>query len=197
MEENNNNLNQTAQEITEKCIREILLAHNIDLEDPNFKRTPERAAKSFSQFLKGYQECELTQIFRSSFPSKLQEMLIIRAIPVYGLCPHHLLPVEMKVWIGCIPKGTVLGLSKFKRLVKVIGQKPLLQEELTEIIADKILDHLKPLGVMVVVEGHHMCMSMRGIEQENSKVTTSAVRGSFKKHEVRMEFLNLIGVDKK
>lgn len=192
-----NNLNPTAQEITEKCIREILLAHNIDLDDPNFKRTPERAARAFSQFLRGYEECEITQIFRSSFPSKLKEMLIVRAIPVYSLCPHHLLPVEMRIWVGCIPNGKVLGLSKFRRLVKVIGQKSLLQEELTEIIADKILENLKPLGVMVVIDGHHMCMCMRGIEHENAQVTTSAVRGSFKEHEARAEFLNLIGVDRK
>lgn len=175
----------------------MLLAHNIDLEDPNFKRTPERAARAFSQFLRGYQDCELTQIFRSSFPSKHQEMLIIRAIPVYSFCPHHVLPVEMKVWIGCIPNGRVLGLSKFRRLVKIIGQKPLLQEELTEVIADKILENLKPLGVMVVIDGHHMCMCMRGIEHQDAMVTTSAVRGTFKEHVVRMEFINLIGVDRK
>lgn len=184
-------------EKTINLFKEMLEANNIDLNDPNFLKTPTRAGKAFHQFLKGYTQEEIDEVLSHSFPSKLNDMVIIRDIPAYMLCPHHLLPCFLRINIGYIPNGTVLGLSKFKRLAKIITQKPLLQEELTEILADIIYNNLKPDGVMITVVGKHMCMCMRGIEQPDSKVSTSAVRGNFVNHQTKSEFLDLInGEDK-
>ncbi len=179
-------------EKTIELVKSILVCNNIDLTDPNFKDTPTRAGKFFHQFLKGYTEEEVQAIFKSSFPSKLNDMMIIKNIPAYGLCPHHVCPVSMRIWIGYIPHESVLGLSKFRRLVKLLAQKPILQEELTEVIADYIVKYLKPDGVIVVINGNHMCMSMRGIEQPDAEATSSAVRGNFKNHKTKSEFLSLI-----
>ena len=181
-------------EKTINLVKNILECNEINLQDPNFKDTPTRAGKFFHQFLKGYSEAELKEVFKSSFPSSLNDMTIIKNIPAYSLCPHHLANVSMRVWIGYIPKGKVLGLSKFRRVIKILTQKPYLQEEFTEVLADTINKYLEPDGVMVVVTGAHMCMRMRGIEQPDAEVTTSAVRGNFNLHETRAEFLQLIGV---
>lgn len=181
-------------EKTIEKIKEILECNGIDLNDPNFINTPTRAGKVFHQFLKGYTQKEIDEVLSHSFPSKLNDMVIIRDIPAYMFCPHHLLPCILRINIGYIPKGTVLGLSKFKRLVKILTQKAFLQEEITETIADVLEEKLEPEGIIVTITGQHMCMCMRGIEQPDSKVSTSTVRGVFKIHEVRDEALKLIGV---
>jgi GTP cyclohydrolase I len=176
----------------ENLLAEVFDRLDVDLKDENWLKTPTRFAKVLLQFFSGYTEEDLQEIFESSFSSKLNDMVIIKNIPVYGFCPHHVLPVSMRVNIGYIPNGRVLGLSKFKRIAKMLAQVPILQEEYTEKIADVIMEHLKPDGVMVTVTGQHMCMCMRGVEQHDAKVTTSAQRGNFKQHETRMEFLSLI-----
>jgi GTP cyclohydrolase I len=164
------------------------------LNDPNFKDTPERAGKLLYQFLSGYTDEEIKELFKSSFPSSLNDMVIIENIQSYGLCPHHLAQVSMKVWIGYIPKGNVLGLSKFCRLAKLVAKKPLLQEEYVNTLADLLMENLKPEGVIVLSKGKHSCMRMRGVEQHQSKTSMSAVRGAFTRHDTKSEFYQIIGL---
>ena len=178
--------------IVEGAIMDILAYYKISLADENFKDTPYRTAKVYDEFLKGYSEEDIEKIMSKSFPSELREMTVVKDIPATTLCPHHLLPVLLRVTIGYIPNGRVLGLSKFNRLVKLIAKAPLLQEDLTKILADTINDYLKPFGVIVVVSGKHTCMIIRGIEQPDAEVTTSSVRGVFDdNHNIKMEFFKV------
>jgi GTP cyclohydrolase IA len=181
-------------EKTIELCRDILTTNRIDLNDPNFKDTPKRAGKFLHQFLNGYTEEEVKELFKSSFPSELKDMVVIENIKVYGLCPHHLAPVEMKVWIGYIPSGKVLGLSKFCRLAKLIAKKPMLQEDYVRELAHVLMQNLQPDGVIVLSKGKHSCMRMRGVEQHNSKTSMAAVRGAFKLHDTRTEFYQIIGL---
>lgn len=179
---------------TENFLACLLQSCGIDLTDKNWIDTPIRFAKVLHQFIEGYSNEELEKIFKSSFPSNLDGMVIVENIPVFGLCPHHLLPVIMRVWVGYIPDGQVLGVSKFRRIVKMMAQKPSLQEQLTVEIADVIMKYLKPQGVMVVIKAQHLCMAMRGVEQPDARVATSAVRGNFERPDTRKEFMDIISL---
>ena len=173
-------------------IKSILQYYDIDLSDENFKDTPKRSAKVFDEFLRGYSEEDIKVIMDKSFPTTLSEMVVVKDIPACVLCPHHLLPAILRVTIGYIPNGRALGLSKFNRLVKLISKAPLLQEDLTEKIANTLMTYLKASGCIVVVHGKHTCMVIRGIQQPDAEVTTSAVRGTFDtSHDVRMEFYKI------
>ena len=124
-------------------------------------------------------------------------MVIIKDIHTYSMCPHHLLPVEMIIHVGYVPKGKVLGLSKIPRLVELYARRPVLQEQLAVDIADSMMYYLKPLGVAVVIKGRHYCMIMRGVQKRESWTITSCVRGVFRdpKEKARDEFLKLINHD--
>lgn len=179
----------------ENLLATVFNWYGINLNDENWNKTPTRYAKVLDQFLKKCQNEEIEEIFKHSFPSTLKDMTIIKEIPVFSFCPHHMLPTKFITTIGYIPNGRVLGLSKFKRVAKMIGAFPTLQEQYTNDLADLFMKYLDAKGVMVVVKGEHMCMRMRGIEQPDAEVESSAVRGEFEKHETRMEFLSLIGKD--
>jgi GTP cyclohydrolase I len=120
-------------------------------------------------------------------------MILVRDIEMYSLCEHHLLPFYGRCHVAYIPNGKVIGLSKLPRIVDVFARRLQMQERLTNQIADTIQDYLKPKGVGVVIEAYHLCMMMRGVQKQNSKTVTSAMRGGFKRFsKTRMEFLRLI-----
>ena len=164
-------------------------------EDPNREgilKTPERAAKALQYLTHGY-DLNASEILKSAmFEEDYSQMVIVKDIEVYSLCEHHLLPFFGKAHIAYIPNGHIVGLSKIPRVVDVFARRLQVQERLTNEIRDCIQDALNPAGVAVVIECKHMCMSMRGIQKQNSVTTTSAFTGAFRKEETRSEFLKLI-----
>lgn len=154
--------------------------------------TPKRVVKMWNEIYAGYKK-DPKELFKAVFESTSDEMVIVKEIPFYSHCEHHMVPFFGKVAIGYIPNGKVLGLSKFARLVEIYAKRLQIQEVLTTQIADNIVKYLQPKGVMVVINAEHLCMSMRGIKKPGSNTTTSATRGVFRdEHETRQEFLNLI-----
>lgn len=165
-------------------------------EDPDREgllRTPERVAKSLAWLTRGY-EMDVAHVVGSGvFDSEgASNMVMVRDIELYSLCEHHMLPFYGKAHVAYIPNGKIVGLSKLPRIVEVFARRLQVQERLTEQIAGAIDDVLQPQGVGVVIEAYHLCMMMRGVEKQNSKTLTSAVRGSFRSDQkTREEFLTL------
>lgn len=158
------------------------------------RKTPKRAADAFRFFTSGYKQDLKSVVNDAIYNEKSNNMVILKDINFYSLCEHHLLPFFGKCHIGYIPNGKVIGLSKLPRIVNMYARRLQLQERITAQIADAINQVLKPKGVAVVIEAMHMCMSMRGVEKEDSKTITSTVLGSFAKNrKTREEFLKLIG----
>jgi len=162
-------------------------------ERPGLKDTPQRVARMFSEILGGLKENPAKQL-QAIQSEKHDEMVLIKNIPLYSMCEHHLLPFAGVAHIAYIPKaGRIVGLSKIARVVDILCRRLQIQERLTKQIADLIMEHLKPLGVMVVIEAEHMCMSMRGPKKPKSSTVTSALRGSFRtKSATRSEAMILI-----
>jgi len=155
-------------------------------------KTPERVAKALLYLTQGY-DLDATEILNSAmFKEDYSQMVIVKDIEVYSMCEHHMLPFFGKAHIAYIPNGYVVGLSKIPRVVDVFARRLQVQERLTNEIRDSIQDTLNPLGVGVVIECRHLCMSMRGVQKQNSVTTTSAFTGEFLKEKTRGEFLNLI-----
>ncbi len=155
-------------------------------------KTPERAAKALQYLTHGY-DLNAAEILKSAmFKEDYSQMVIVKDIEVYSMCEHHMLPFFGKAHIAYIPKGYIVGLSKIPRVVDVFARRLQVQERLTNEIRDCIQDTLQPAGVAVVIECKHMCMSMRGIQKQNSVTTTSAFTGEFEKETTRSEFLRLI-----
>lgn len=155
--------------------------------------TPKRVSKMYEEIFAGYEQ-KPEEVLGTCFATDNSEMVVVRDIDYYSTCEHHMVPFFGKVHIGYVPNGKVLGLSKFARLVEIFARRLQIQEQMTEQIAAAIEEHLKPHGVIVVVEGQHLCMMMRGVQKLNSTTTTSAVRGNFKTQpETRQEFFNIIG----
>lgn len=177
----------------EKQIREILKAIGENPDRPGLKRTPERMARSLEFLTQGYKQDINSIIKNAVFEDECDEMIIVRNIEFYSLCEHHVLPFYGKCHIGYIPDGKIFGVSKLARIVDIFARRLQLQERLTRQIAKTILDSIKPEGVAVVMEAQHMCMTMRGIEKQESMMVTSAMLGSFRTDQAtRSEFLNLI-----
>ena len=155
--------------------------------------TPQRVARMFSEILGGVKENPAKQL-QMIQGEKHDEMVLIKNIPLYSMCEHHLLPFAGVAHIAYIPKGgRIVGLSKIARVVDIFSRRLQVQERLTKQIADLIMEHLKPLGVMVVIEAEHMCMSMRGAKKPKSLTITSALRGSFRTHSAtRSEAMSFI-----
>ncbi|HDT11426.1 MAG TPA: GTP cyclohydrolase I FolE [bacterium] len=164
-----------------------------DPERPGIKRTPERVADMFREILGGTEENPAEHL-TVMHGEKHDEMVLIKNIPLYSMCEHHLLPFAGVAHVAYIPKGgRIVGLSKIARVVECLSRRLQVQERLTKQIADIIDEHLKPLGVMVVIEAEHMCMSMRGAKKPKSITVTSAVRGSFRTSSAtRSEAMTLI-----
>jgi len=164
-------------------------------EDPDREgllKTPERVAKAMQFLTRGYQESVADVVGDAIFREEHQNMVMVRDIELYSLCEHHLLPFFGRAHVAYIPDGRIVGLSKLPRLVDVFARRLQVQERLTEEIADAIADVLAPLGVGVVIEAYHLCMMMRGVEKQNSRTITSALRGVFRDDaRTREEFLAL------
>lgn len=167
-------------------------------EDPNREgllKTPERVAKALQFLTHGY-NLNAEEILKSAmFKEDYSQMVLVKDIEVYSMCEHHMLPFFGKAHIAYIPNGHIVGLSKIPRVVDVFARRLQVQERLTNEIRDCIDNTLKPAGVAVVIECKHMCMSMRGIQKQNSVTTTSAFTGEFMNDTTRSEFLRLISAD--
>lgn len=177
----------------ERAIREILIAIGEDPERDGLRGTPSRIADMYEELFSGLSQDPVEILREAEFTTPHQEMVIVRDIPFYSMCEHHLLPFYGKVHIGYIPSRKVAGLSKFARAVEALSRRPQIQERLTTQIADAIMEALEPQGVGVIVEAEHLCMIMRGVEKPGSFITTSAMRGLFRRSPLtRSEFLTLI-----
>jgi len=155
--------------------------------------TPKRAAAAFRFLNKGYDE-NLEEVLNDAvFDADTEDMVIVKNIELYSLCEHHLLPFIGKCHLGYLPTGKVLGLSKMARIVDMYARRLQIQERLTKQIADAIQEAIGAKGVAVVIEAQHLCMMMRGVEKQNSVMTTSVMLGKFREHiSTRAEFLNLV-----
>jgi GTP cyclohydrolase IA len=177
----------------EKAIRDILTAIGEDPDRKDLQNTPQRVAEMYEEIFSGIKqkpEAELEVILEQ----RHQEIILLKGIPLYSICEHHLLPFLGRAHIAYIPKnGRVTGLSKLARVADILSKRPQVQERLTTQIADIIMSKLKPQGCMVVIEAEHMCMSMRGIKKPGTMTVTSAVRGIFQANEkTRAEALSLM-----
>ena len=174
-------------------IRQLLAELGEDPTREGLVRTPTRVAKSLAFLTSGYR-ANIDEVLNDAlFTVDYNEMVIVKDIDFYSLCEHHLLPFFGKCHIAYIPKTRVIGLSKIPRLVDVFARRLQIQERMTNQIAETIREKIDPLGVAVVCEGTHLCMSMRGVEKQNSCAVTSAMLGAFQDNaRTRMEFLELI-----
>jgi GTP cyclohydrolase I len=177
----------------EDLIRQLLTELGEDPDREGLLRTPLRVAKAMKFLTSGY-DADIDQVLNNAlFSVDYSEMVIVRDIDFYSLCEHHLLPFFGKCHIAYLPHKRVIGLSKIPRLVDVFARRLQIQERMTNQIAETIREKIEPLGVAVVVEGTHLCMSMRGVEKQNSFAVTSAMLGGFRDNaRTRMEFLELI-----
>ncbi len=177
-------------EATAYALKEGIGEENIDPEA--MKNTPDRVARAYAELFAGYEQDPIGILSRV-FEDPYDEMVIVKDIPMYSMCEHHMLPFIGFVSIGYIPDGQLLGISKFARLVEIYARRLQLQERLTAQIANALMEHVKPLGVGVVVQAEHTCMTMRGINKPGTQTSTSAMRGIFKEDaKTRSEFLRLI-----
>lgn len=173
-------------------IKRLLELLGSDIKDPNFEETPQRVVKMLKHFFRNEQKEVIANISRKVFPSDNDQLVIVKDIECFGMCPHHLLPVVYNVAIGYVPKGKVLGLSKLARLAIAVCSFPKLQEDITREITDELEKMLETLGVMVVMKGKHGCMRCRGVEMDASAITSDC-RGVLRtKPAARMEFLELL-----
>lgn len=176
----------------EKAVTEILLAVGEDIEREGLVKTPVRVAKMYAELLAGMR-VDPTEHLGSVFSEKYDEIVLLRDIPFYSICEHHLMPFIGTAHIAYLPSGMVLGVSKLARIVDDFARRLQLQERLTEQIADFMMKSLKPQGVAVVLEASHSCMTIRGIKKPGSVMVTSALRGTFKRDpRSRSEVLSLI-----
>lgn len=168
-------------------------------EDPNREglvKTPVRAAKALKFLTHGYGLDPRAILESALFKEDYKQIVVVKDIEIYSMCEHHLLPFFGKAHVGYIPNGTIVGLSKIPRVVEAFARRLQLQERLTTQIKDCLEDVLHPLGVAVVIECQHLCMSMRGIQKQNSVTTTSEFTGAFlNQWNTRQEFMHLIGAD--
>ncbi len=174
-------------------VRELLVELGEDPEREGLVKTPQRVAKSLTYLTRGYRQNLKKVVNGAKFTSGTNHMVILKDIELYSLCEHHMLPFYGTCAIGYISKGKVLGVSKLARIVDMFARRLQIQERMTEQIADAIMKEVDAEGVGVVIRAKHLCMMMRGVEKQNSEMTTSAVLGSFRSDEkVRAEFLSLI-----
>ena len=182
----------TIEELQEHY-KEILRLLGEDPQREGLLKTPMRVAKAMQDLTRGYQTDPIAILNSAKFQEPYNQMVIVKDINFHSLCEHHMLPFYGKAHVAYIPNGYITGLSKIARVVDAFSHRLQVQERMTLQIKDCIQEALKPLGVMVVVEARHMCMQMRGVDQESSKTVTSAFCGAFDREKTRMEFLSLIG----
>ncbi|ARJ55755.1 GTP cyclohydrolase I FolE [Campylobacter cuniculorum] len=181
----------------ENCVKTILELIGENPQREGLLKTPTRIFKTYEFLTSGYKQ-DIDEILNGAlFESSNNEMILVRDIEFYSLCEHHLLPFFGRVHVAYIPNSKVVGLSKIPRLVEVFARRLQIQEQLTEQIADALMQNVGAKGVGVVIEARHMCIEMRGIQKANSTTSTSALRGLFLKNEkTREEFFTLINSPK-
>lgn len=193
---------QKTDQYDQSCVAQLATHYKEILrllgEDPNREgllRSPERIAKAMLFFTGGYGQ-DPDQILRSAiFHEDYKQMVVVKDIELYSLCEHHMVPFVGKAHVAYIPNGTIVGLSKIPRVVDAFARRLQVQERLTQQIKDCIQRTLNPLGVAVVIEAQHMCMSMRGVQKQNSVTTTSDFTGAFMNDpKTREEFMHIIGL---
>ena len=179
-----------------KAVEEILLAVGEDVHREGLRQTPERVARMYTELLAGMLEDPSIHL-QSVFTEQYDEIVLLRDIPFYSICEHHLLPFIGQAHVAYLPTGKVLGVSKLARIVDNFAHRLQAQERLTSQIADFLMQNLKPLGVAVVLQASHGCMTIRGIRKPGSVMVTSALRGTFKKDaRSRAEVLQLMHNDR-
>jgi GTP cyclohydrolase IA len=177
----------------EDLVREMLVRLGEDPERQGLLKTPERVDRSMTWLTRGYGMSVEAVLGDALFDEDHHNMVIVKDIEMYSLCEHHMLPFFGKVHVAYIPNGRIVGLSKVPRIVEVFARRLQVQERLTSQIAEALAEVLQPQGVGVVIEAHHLCMMMRGVEKQNSKTLTSAMHGVFLTDlRTREEFLRLI-----
>ena len=179
----------------ERAVREILLAIGEDPDRDGLLRTPKRVAEMYAEICAGLHE-DPAQHLVTTFEANHDELVLVRDIPLYSICEHHLVAFHGRAHVGYIPgaDGRITGLSKLARLVDGFAKRPQVQERLTTQIADALVDSLKPAGAIVLIEAEHLCMAMRGVRKPGSLTVTSAVRGLFKENPAtRAEVMSLLG----
>ena len=173
-------------------VEELLRLIGEDSAREGLKKTPTRVGEAMQFLTQGYQQ-DAEDILRGAlFEEDYRQMVVVKDIPFYSLCEHHLLPFFGKAHVAYIPNGKITGLSKIARVVAVFARRLQVQERMTTQIKDCIQQTLNPLGVMVVIEAEHLCMQMRGVQKPHAVTTTSDFTGAFNRAETREEFMNLI-----
>jgi GTP cyclohydrolase I len=186
-------INNTSLNTMEYAYRDIISAIGEDLSRPGLLDTPLRAAKAMQFLTRGYEQDVDKVINNALFPSSSEEMVIVKNIELYSMCEHHMLPFIGKCHVAYLPNGKVLGLSKIARIVDMYARRLQIQENLTKEIAEVIIQKTDAAGAAVIIEAQHMCMMMRGVEKQNSVMTTSCMLGAFRNSQnTRNEFLSLI-----
>ena len=177
----------------EKIVEQLLKKIGEDPQRQGLVKTPQRVAEAWKFLTRGYSQTIETVLNDALFDAEDHHMVIVKDIEIYSMCEHHLLPFFGRCHIGYIPNGKVIGVSKLARIADMFARRLQLQERMTNQIADALMTHLKPQGVGVVIEAHHLCMMMRGVEKQNSFMITSAMHGTFRKYlATRNEFLQLL-----
>ena len=185
---------QTNEKRIAALVKDLLVELGEDPGREGLRKTPLRVARSLAFLTRGYRQSLRKVVNGAKFASGTNHMVILKDIELYSLCEHHMLPFYGKCAIGYISTGKVLGVSKLARIVDMFARRLQIQERLTEEIANAVMAETRAEGVGVVIRAKHLCMMMRGVEKQNSEMTTSAVLGSFREDtKVRQEFLSLIG----
>lgn len=176
----------------EHAIRELLLAIGEDTQREGLRDTPERVARMYEEISEGIDQ-DAREVLSVQFDESHQEMVLMRDMPFYSLCEHHLLPFFGTAHVAYIPHGKIVGISKLARAVDIFAKRPQVQERLTSQIADAIMETVEPSGVAVVMRAEHLCMSMRGVRKPGTSIVTSALRGVFVSDQAtRAEALSLL-----
>lgn len=185
--------NAVDQPRIEAAVREILLAIGEDPDRDGLQQTPARVARAYAEFFSGLHQ-DAGEILGTTFDIAHSEMVLMKDIPFYSTCEHHLVPFHGVAHVGYIPgpDGKVTGLSKLARVVDLYARRPQVQERLTTQVVEALEEHLNPRGAIVVIEAEHMCMSMRGVRKPGAKTVTSAVRGALMNGATRAEAMSLI-----
>lgn len=180
------------QEKIQQAVRLFLEGIGEDVQREGLRETPERVARMCAEIFGGYEE-DAGGHLAKTFHTETGNLVLEKDIPFYSMCEHHLLPFYGKAHIAYVPDGSVVGLSKLARTVEVFARRAQLQEQLTEQIAEAVMKHLKPKGVMVMIEAEHMCMTMRGVKKPGTKTSTYAIKGVFEEDKsLQQMFMQLL-----